>query len=183
MRDSEARAAAASGQQIAALREEIRRAGWRIYRGRFALALSGGLVFILMMATSVVLTYRHGPSFQNSPADQLFGAVACSAWIGCFVVGPVGYAFVRWGQAQQFRRRLRTLSPSERADLLAPLQNDPSDDIRKIAASLARDIQGDTELAPAAPEARGGEASPAEPKCVSGGIERWGNGMMGGERP
>ena len=70
----------------------------------------------------------------------------------------------RWVRRRRLHQRLTVLSPAQRADILLPLGDERLGDTRKIAASLARGLRISTELTPAAaPDARGDEASPAEP--------------------
>jgi hypothetical protein len=151
--------------QIAALREEIRRAGTDARWARICIAsvVVGG--FIALGLVGLLLSLDWLGDGRIEARFWLAGAVAAFATGGCLVTGaaalPVA-AVLRAVRARRLRRRLVTLAPATCAEIVAPLKREPLGDTRKIAAYLATSLRVPSELAPAtAPDARGDEPSPS----------------------
>jgi hypothetical protein len=68
----------------------------------------------------------------------------------------------RQAHCDRLRRLLAPLSREERQRLLVPLAEERAGDACAIAAALLREPGVAAEVSPAAPNARGDEASPAE---------------------
>jgi hypothetical protein len=154
-------------RQIAALREDIRRAGKeaRLLRWRIASAVLGAFFAYSLYGLAMVSPWLG----DGRAAARLFlaGAVAVVAITGCVAAGavalPAAAALRCWRRGRIGRSLAAMASPDRAALLLRQLERDPLGDTRKIAASLARSIPAPGELSPAAaPTTRGDEASPAE---------------------
>jgi len=156
--------------QIAALRDDIRRAGQNTRIVRLVVAAG---VFTPLAALLAAVAYLSLPVWGG----WLGWTVGIPVWIFalltfggvfCLLSGLVALPFGVARRALHRRRlgsRLAVLAPTECAHLLRSLEQERLDDTRKLAASLLRDFGGATELTPATlPNARGDEASPAEPK-------------------
>jgi hypothetical protein len=138
-------------QQIAALREEIQRAGDTTDRLRFGLA-----IFLLLSMLFMLGFAAYGPLW-------LLVSVSSIVLVPFLVAWPVASAY-RAGCERRLYCTVAQLSVEERANLLVPLLQNQCRDTRRVVASLARDFGLPTELTPAAaPDARGDEATPAEP--------------------
>jgi hypothetical protein len=95
---------------------------------------------------------------QAGGAPIQFCLLALCGGIVAFAVA----ALYRRVRERDFHAPLLGLTPVERATLLTSLQQDRCSDTRKMALALGRAAETTSELAPAAPDARGDEASPAE---------------------
>jgi hypothetical protein len=151
-------------QQIVALREEVRRAGeqtsilrWRwFWRSASLLALAGVVTFALAALS------------PGLGVLALFALLAAPFGILIVICTFPGVLVWRWGKQQLLSDRLARIPKTELSAILVPLRQDEISDTRAIAAALIRELgvpQEDAprrELTPAAPEARGDEASPAE---------------------
>src|SRR5262249_33860287 len=84
--------------------------------------------------------------------------------LGCALcIAFAAAAFLRLRRTARLSDALASLPPRERAAALLPLHGDRSGDTRKIAAALAAQLRAPSEITPAAaPDAHGGEPSPAE---------------------
>jgi hypothetical protein len=152
-------------QRIAALREEIRRAGGDARWARICVASVVLGAFIAFGLCGLLISLDWLGDSRIAAWLWLAGAVAVFAAGGCLAAGaaalPVA-AVLRAVWARRLRHRLATLAPAECAEIVAPLKRDPRGDTRKIAAYLANSLRVPAELAPAsAPGAHADEASPA----------------------
>jgi hypothetical protein len=159
-------AVAPASATVAALQDQIRRAGSVTRRLRVRL---GGAVLALMLLPSLfalVFVVAPGPGPVYWVAIVLLGLL-CSlpggflyaALISLPVAG--GYRCLR---RAQLRRLLKQLPPGEAAAVLTPLQAEADGDTRKLVAPLLRQLRREgTEIVPAAmPDGRGDEASAAD---------------------
>jgi hypothetical protein len=157
-------------QQIAALREEIRRAALSLRVARFrvveVVVAACGIAYLLM---PVICYGRPGPPWWVRHLQLI---AICVGPVFCFTIA-VGTALAlghRQVRRLALRRRLQRLSEEERAAALhagfrsgVTAQLWPDGDARRLAEWLARYVQLPSEITPAAaPGARGDEASPAE---------------------
>jgi hypothetical protein len=164
-------------QQIAALREKIRRAGLlsralRLGIAALVLLVTAGWILWQQELTRIdVVTgpaprapgpapalWREGPAWAKF-LDQWHGALAVGAAaslaaLACLkIVSP-------WLRRLVLRAKLAALPDEQRAQVLRPLQQDRSRDTRKLASALARDLGLPTEVTPAsAPGGRGDEVT------------------------
>lgn len=136
-------------QQIAVLREEIRRAGSRTAGLRDGLRLSVAGVFVLLFLLTPVF-----------PGALLWAA--CATGVYWIVLAPPIVTAYRVARRLQIRRKVAVLPGATRAQLLQSLRGETGD-AAKIVSPLAREFHVAAELSPsAAPDVRGDEASPAE---------------------
>jgi hypothetical protein len=141
-------------QQIAALREAIRRAGWVTHRLRLFAVIGVSFPFALIAALGTLLS-------GWGTALEYITYAGAAALVSAEIALPAG-AFSRWVRRRRIRGWLADLPPGQMADVLTSLRNDRLGDTRKLAAGLRRDFGLRRELAPAtAPEARGDEPSPS----------------------
>jgi hypothetical protein len=157
-------------QQIAALREEIRRAGRAAVQARVVAGVVGlGACVALVFGDALIALGPEGRIFPHWDAliDYLFlvmlaGALGCA--MGPAMAAAAGPLFRR-SKVRGIVKRLGTVERQDAEAALASLHNDPSSDARKIAAVLLRRLtaKAAAEIAPAnPPNARGDEASPVE---------------------
>lgn len=140
-------------QQIAALREEIRRAGAGASLVSFAMFLVGGTVLLVVLALSGVVSGYTWPAFQT-----VLIALCAAGLCG----GSAAVVFRRL-RARSIRQRLASLPMGERLVTVSPLLQDENQHTRQIAALLVADLRRAGEITPAAaPAPCGHEASPAE---------------------
>ena len=136
-------------QQIATLRDEIRRAG-RSHR-----RLAWGYILCMATLLGVVSLSSHVPPCVR--ADLVLGGGLVLVMLAAAVLG------YPWLRGRRLLPMVRTLTPDQAQRLYASL---PATDqaSRMILTLLVREIGATTELTPAAgpPDARGDEASPAE---------------------
>ena len=144
-------------KRIAALREEIRGAGAALSRYRLALDLVGlGTVPLL-----AILAFARYP--VTLPAIEALLIVLCLVavtWILCYF--PLLLGVLRAARRRRISRQLSHLSRSEAAFILLPLRGEGSSEARWLVGRLLRELHIPAELAPATPDARGDERSPAE---------------------
>ena len=130
-------------QQIAALREGIRRAGRNATR---AAVVCGCLALAVLFGFGI----------------GVLGGLAFSALAGLGVVLLLPLPGIRlW----RIRRAMRRLSPQDQTDVLVPLLTGPGEKYptRELAGSLRLEMRHSAELTPSvAPDTCGNEASPAE---------------------
>jgi hypothetical protein len=163
--------------QIAALREEIRRAGGFAGRIRWFLVVIPPLLFAAYFFWNGLWTpLAHAP--DPDPGRLNVGKIAFSAfmggWAGIYGLAaclPIGHALAagyRSRSRRRARRALGAVSSVDRASVLLPLRSSADRDTRVIVEELVRELDLAAELRPAeltpaaAPNARGDEASPAE---------------------
>jgi hypothetical protein len=163
----------ASGeQQIAALREEIGRAGRRTGLIRTLLialptaGIGAGFWLVYFAICRVFnLEASHPDPWWIIARDTAHEAGRAAA-IGLLASVPVGCAIAalyrRWRRGR-VSVVLAALMPQQRAKVLLPLQASTNVDTRRIAASLTREFGASCEVTPApALVPRGDEPSPAE---------------------
>jgi hypothetical protein len=145
--------------EIAPLREEVRRAGWRAYRLGIravkVIAASGGLVAL----ASLICAW----GWDIGLAWFYLGLnLAVTAVAAIFVGGTVAELCARryrW----RLLRQVEALSPAERAELLLPLKHDTTGETSFIVEPLVRELERAGELvAVAGPEGRGNEPAAGE---------------------
>jgi hypothetical protein len=157
-------------QRIAALREEIRRAGESVRNLR--LAVGGLIVGVALLFAALAFVVNLGFPDEDDPLT--IAGLIIPQWVAaptaCATVGLIGVVAVAlplaFGVRSAWRlrlgRRLSRLHADDRAAVLLPLGGEKRGDTRKVIAALARQFKLPAELAPAAaPGARGDEASPA----------------------
>jgi hypothetical protein len=169
-------------QQVAGLREEIRRAGSATRNLRCGTigcfvapaALVSVLVLLLFMSGTAYLISPPANPEEPTAANYLRDVISFlggAVLVGLAVGLPLALGY-RWRRRAELRKTLTSLTRDERARVLMPLVNGPSGDTRTLARTLARDLALAREVSPAsAGDARGDEASAAEPRRVNGGIE------------
>lgn len=149
--------------RIAALREEIRRAGVRIHRTR---KVVGGAVTALMVLAPIVslVTAMAEPGGDKRELGYfILMGISCTALCCLVTVGFSGVAGYRASWRRRLRRHVAPLDPARCMVALTPLVQGSCEESRRLAVSLLRSRGLFAELAPAAaPDARGDEASPAE---------------------
>jgi hypothetical protein len=169
-------------QQIAALREEIRRAGRLVCCSRWMTGCAAATLLLPLAVRAIDTAFtviRHvvigiacGPPGGNS---RVYGSQVVHPSLAFIWSGSVGAvlllaAAMGWLVALGYRRsRLKplrlviaTVPFQDRAAALVPLSRERLRDTRKLVAPLLREIGIHTEITPAAaPDARGYEASPA----------------------
>ena len=144
-------------QQIAALQEEIRRAGRRLWRlfVCFVTAgiVAGGCLWILVAVRAPLL--MQWPFASGVVITAVLAGLASAG-----LVEPVARRFY----AARLRERLSSLTPMQRVRTLLQLEEQAAHDPNGFLKPLLQQLRVDgTELIPAtAPDARGDEASPAE---------------------
>jgi hypothetical protein len=151
--------------QIAALREEIRRAG----RGVRRLRWRSGAAILLLPSAAVGSLLLCGwtnlwPGLPLTRSDYVFfGEIFAGALIGGTLVAVGIAATVRRQRRRCFRCRLEVLPREHIGEVVRPLWGDRSGDTRRLVRPLLREIGLAKEVTPAAaPDARGEEPSPAE---------------------
>lgn len=152
--------AAAGDNEIAALREEMRRAGASTRNARWTAAAVIAAPLAAIGAVGLLFS-----AFYGGVVGVLSGLICVAA----VVVMAAAFGAVLTSEVcrglheRRLGRKLVALPPADRAYLLHPLVHGPEGDTRTIAESLMRKFAPATELAPAAaPDARGDEISPAE---------------------
>ena len=147
-------------QQIAALREEVRRAGRSTQTARW---IMGGVVSI--PAAAVALTGLVFAALYGGWGGVVTGFL-CAAISGTVMIAAAALsvgALCHFYYSRRIARWLAEKPSSVRVDVLQPLLRDPLGDTRNIADWLLTEFGVPAELAPAsAPDACGDEASPAE---------------------
>jgi hypothetical protein len=145
---------------LAALREEIRRAGTLTRKSRTFCRVGNWFTLVSLLVLLVPLGLAAMPTLFLKPA-LLLALVSAPALLGALVARPFA-AGVRRLRQKQLLRKLEGLPRHEAAELLLPLQEETGD-TGKLAAALIRGLRPlPTELTPASPPAgRGDEASPA----------------------
>lgn len=169
---SNSQTAAADQQQIAALREEIRRAGKWVRDLRFA---AGGTILGFALLLALVAVVGNLLHFSDEDDPLTIASLIIPQWIAapvaCASVGLIGVVCIALPLAAGVRalwrlrigRRLSRLNEHDRAAVLLHLGSGERDDTRKVVAGLARRFNLSAEVIPAAaPDARGDEASAAE---------------------
>jgi hypothetical protein len=175
--------------QLAALREEIRRAGGTARRLRAGTALISVSLLLAVLALFVAEDFHVSYSYLRfssrflaptpftigrlldrplTPPERAFylrfaGIGTATALLGSCITALVTVSGYRLHRRARLRRRLRELSrQAGRACVLVPLYEEGGE-TRKIVAPLLREFGIPTELTPAsAPTGRGDEASPVE---------------------
>jgi hypothetical protein len=151
-------------QQIAALRDEIRRAGRTVGSLRWGTALCTGVVIaVLFHAGALRLLLRHGLSWGlfGVAILVLVPAISLGAMVGCFIAFPSAEAQF-YVYRHRLRRRLSLLPTATVVEVLDKSGTASNEDAAALARVLRSDLGVGAEIAPAAPNARGDEASPAE---------------------
>ena len=163
-------------EQIAALRNEIRRAGRTagILRGSLGLAAILCLLPLAFRLFSVdalrPVTTGWGlatvcgtfTSTAISPSVIVAGLSFLVGAPGAVLVGIVAAALYCELRIRRLARRLAPFTASERSAALLPLAADRSPDTRRIAASLCRTVNRRPEVAPVThADGRGDEAASA----------------------
>jgi hypothetical protein len=153
----------ASQEQIAALRERIRRAGQTTLQVRTTLLVGVVLAFILCTVPWFV---------QGILTGRLQGSAFGWVLLGIFVSGVAGLCVaVPWVcpvamlyrdvRRDQLRQCLGELSPEAQRQVLEPLRSIAEGDTRKLLDSLTCDLRLPSELTPSgAPTGRGDEPTP-----------------------
>lgn len=157
--------------EIAAIRKRIRSAGKSSRFIRWALVAAGAVGGGAWSAHQVIgwqyLTWSDS-GWAACAALTLLGTTALSGLAAAALAVPVAAAY-REARRILFSRRLRSLTPSERGDILVPLREESAFDSNTIARELIRQLGVSTEVAPAsAPVGRGDEVTPDEPLALPG---------------
>jgi len=149
-------------QGVAALRNEIRRAGDATSRARWV-ALTLTLAGAALTAFAMTLSLLSTPGADRSQPHQIVDAF--SALVGC-LCAPVGAAAAgpiwRRVKTARLQREIAALDRDLAARTLAALHDDSSGDTRQIAAALLRrlDAHPPTEVVPTLqPEGWGDEVA------------------------
>jgi hypothetical protein len=155
-----------SDERVAALREEIRRAGQDARdkrRTRFGCCLGAGTCWLLFGVFAMLIS-RYDLPGDTPERQQLDLAIWFGIVSAALIAMPSLYArFLHWRLRSRIRRRLKDVSPAARAEILLPLRTDSRWETRAIVAPLLREFGLPAEVTPSgAPEACGDEASPAE---------------------
>jgi hypothetical protein len=158
--------------QIAALREEIRRAGRAIDRVRTVVVWCVAAAIFAILALPGLVSVLSHPHDRTEASEIAPFATALAAIVGVAIgslVGALAGAVRSMELRQQLGAHLRTLEYAQQLHVLRPLKRTADGNVRKLVAALERSITAGpaatihSELAPAtAPDARGDEASPAE---------------------
>ena len=149
-------------QQIAALREEIRRAGK--VTGGIRVGLAAPVVALVLLAVVGCLGPRYDYGAEIHPLlSEALQLAACYVLGGAAVVlliaYPVALSYRGW-RCLRVYEKLSGLPQEQRAAVLVPLRTEKLGDTRKIVEPLIRQLRLRTELMPAsAPDARGDEPS------------------------
>jgi hypothetical protein len=139
-------------KQIAALRDEIRRAGAGVERAASVTFMLAGVALLVAFGLTGVI------SIYAPAALAAVGIAFCAAGLCARAVGSK----LRRRRARAIRRRLVALPVVAQIVALSPLLQD-DDDTRKIAVLLMDELRRGGEMSPTlAPAARGDEASPAD---------------------
>jgi hypothetical protein len=161
-------------QQIAALREEIRKAGRRIRRVRWLLALVPAPIlaawaFWLFLYVAEWRNPDPNPwGWRLQPMHLLGSAVMGGATGAAVLFASLPVAFAMAAIYRSWCRRhahasLEALRPDDRLAVLLPMRNAAEGDARRVVEALVRDFRLSLEITPArASDAHGNEASPAE---------------------
>jgi hypothetical protein len=145
-----------SDERIAALREEILRAGRRVFAARLTVAVPLALHGFLLGAGSV---WGTPPQWRDPYSWIAFIGLGIG---GAALLGGGLGVLLCWCAWVQLSGRLPAVRGQDRRRCLESLVEDRSGDTRKLARALLRDLSFATELTPAAaPGARGSETSPA----------------------
>jgi hypothetical protein len=140
-------------QQIAALQQEIRRAGAGASLVSFATFLVGSAALLVALALAGVI------SGYTSLALRVSLVALCA---GGLSAGAAAIAF-RQLRAREIRNRLARLPLGEWMVAVSPLLQDENAHTRRMAALLLKDLRRSGEVAPApSPTPRGNESSPTE---------------------
>ena len=151
-------------QQIAALREEIRRDGRRCWILRL---VTGGVLLAAALYALPNLAALYDGDGGGEGARVMVGGLlflgVCAASLGLSLGGAwaSGHLFRRT-RATKHRLPLEVMPTARRAATLAPLLASDTPDTRMLAQSLLAGATTASEVAPAGPDARGNEASAAE---------------------
>jgi hypothetical protein len=150
-------------EQIAALQEEIRRAGRITRRARLWVA---GIALAPFIAVGILPSLWFLACFVASLQLMYLAVVVVYAAGSCVVAAAVALpsaALYRGVRRKRLGRRLAAVAPTECAGVLRQLARDSLGDTRKIVSSLARSLGLSTEIAVgSAPGSTAGEARPAE---------------------
>jgi hypothetical protein len=146
-------------RRIEALQRAAHQAGVQTHGLRTGLLGGFAIFFTCLLAWLGVGTVL-GPM----PAEEAFAKLIVYVGIGfsaSFLAAVPLAAGFRALRGAQLRRQAAALLPRDRAAALMPLQNDASDDLRKILDPLLCGLRAPTEVAPAdTPSGRGNEAMP-----------------------
>lgn len=146
-----------SDPDLAALREEIRRAGAATRTVRWGCGLLL-LAAAVMPALAAGITIAIG-DFYFPGKVSIWLRLEPVAWV--LVTGGTAWALAsgtRAARREQLRRSLSPLPPAARSEVLVPLCHQGGWDSRRIARRLCRDLRVSTEIAPSpAPTGRGDE--------------------------
>src|SRR5438128_770479 len=141
---------------LAALREEIRRAGrgTRALRWTTVGCFSVPLLLFGLFVTAVVYSGTHlappdppEPTFANL-LHTVAEPIGVGVIVGMLVAVPAALLY-RLVRRRQLRRTLASLPPQARAEVLLPLRREPLGDTRKIVEPLIRAFGLPTEVTPA----------------------------------
>ena len=160
---------AVSDQQIAALRAEIRQTartladlhrrqlGPRLIWSGVGVTVVGGLVALIVLHPDLLVLFVFAHALMLPLLAGIVGVVLHADAMSKIVAQ-------RRTRQQRLVERLRSLPSEQIAATLLPLRSDAEADVRALAKRLLRRIDLRNELTPAAaPDARGDEATPAEP--------------------
>lgn len=145
---------------LAALREEIRRAGRAVFKLRLGTAGCLSMPFVLAMIFGMVTR-----GYLELPEHSLLGLVIDVATCLLGITLAVGFGCAvalmdRRARRAVLKRRLAKLDRERRTEVLSPLGQGTPDDTFRLAQGLMRDFEIRTEVAPsAAPAGRGEEVT------------------------
>src|SRR5262245_59472635 len=142
----------ASSERVAALREEIQRAGHASVKLRARLAAGIALPLgAAALRAAIVMTPEGNPSPNGiDPATflVLMPGLLLTLGVTCLVSLPAACGY-RERQRAKLRRRMAALPRGEQASVLASMKREFASDTRKIVLALRRELALANEVTPA----------------------------------